>query len=436
MVKVFPNSSFSIFKGQTFVKTVSEPVAVDCSRSHVFLATKSCTIEAYSCTESLTEPRIVGEFSTIHPVNNLVYTTKGDCLVTSEAKDSRSLPQARVYFNWLGATKNAGVRPRPAHAASRQYYVTPRGHQKQPSVEVVELGIQSGSPGHGSGLSIASCSTSGIIGVACKYDVRLYVLQEIAPSASDDATNGGHSGNVCYDVSVFADISLGFNIQSLSLSHNYLAAMSSQEVHVLRWHVSGAAHLDFLNPSRQENRTGDNSTKNDIETKEGAFVKDPHCIVWSAQTTGEISATTSSRPSSRAGSRAPSPVLGASAVDVPTSVGSSSIPSSNCSPSQSGMGVITLKKVAKAAKQGPEAHTKQPREVLGPMDHIRGVPASFVYRSQSKGRVEASLFTLLYKCSPAGGGRGDAARVNFCSTHLMPVTVNGEEPSGWEVCPL
>ena len=87
MVKVFPNSSFTIFKGQKFVKTVSEPVAVDCSRSHVFLATKSCTIEAHAaCTETLTEPQIAGEFSTIHPVSSLVYTTKGDCLVTSEAK--------------------------------------------------------------------------------------------------------------------------------------------------------------------------------------------------------------------------------------------------------------------------------------------------------------------------------------------------------------
>ena len=181
-----PQLEFTIFKGQTFVKTVSEPVAVDCSRSHVFLATKSCTIEAYACTETLTEPKLVGKFSTIHPVSSLVYTTKGDCVVTSEAKDSRSPSQARVYFNWLGSTKNAGVRPKPAHAASKQYYVTARGHQKQPSVEVVELGIQSGSPGLGSGLCIASCSTSGTIGVACGYDVRLFALQEITPSASDD----------------------------------------------------------------------------------------------------------------------------------------------------------------------------------------------------------------------------------------------------------
>ncbi len=107
-------------------------------------------------------------------------------MVTSEAKDSRSPSQARVYFNWLGSTKNAGVRPKPAHAASKQYYVTARGHQKQPSVEVVELGIQSGSSGLGSGLCIASCSTSGTIGVACGYDVRLFALQEITPSASDD----------------------------------------------------------------------------------------------------------------------------------------------------------------------------------------------------------------------------------------------------------
>ena len=425
MVKVFPNSSFTIFKGQTFVRTVSEPVAVDCSSSHVFLATKACTIEAYAFAETLTEPQIVGEFSTIHPVNRLVYTTKGDCLVTSEAKDSRSPSQARVYFNWLGAAKNAGVRPRPAHAASGQYYVTPRGRQKQPSVEVVELGIQSGSPGRGRGLCIASCSTSGIIGVACGYDIRLYVLQQITPSTSDDTTNGSPR-NACYDVMVFADVSLGFEIESLSLSHNYLAAMSPQEVHVLRWQVSGAPHLAFHSPFLQENETGDDGAVNDIETTESAFVKDPHCIVWSAQTTGDISATTSSRPSSRAGSRAPSPALGAPAVDVPSSISSSSIPSSSCSPSPSGMGVITLKKVAKAAKLGPEGHTKQPREVLGPMDHVRGVPASFVYRSQTRGRVEAGLFTLLYKCDPTGGGRENAARVNFCSTHLMPVTVNGE----------
>ena len=437
MVKVFPNSSFTIFKGQTFVKTVSEPVAVDCSRSHVFLATKSCTIEAYACTETLTEPKLVGEFSTIHPVSSLVYTTKGDCVVTAEAKDSRSPTQARVYFNWLGSTKNAGVRPRPAHAASKQYYVTARGHQKQPSVEVVELGIQSGSPERGSGLCIASCSTSGTIGVGCGYDVRLFALQEITPSTTDDTARDSPLENACYDVTVFADVTLGFVIQSLSISHNYLAAMSSQEVHVSRWQISGAAHLSFSKPVFQEmHYTEDTEAINDMETTESAFVKDPHCIVWSEQTIGEISATTSSRPSSRAGSRAPSPVLGASVLDVHPAVGSMSIPTSVCSPSQSGMRVITLKKVAKAAKQCPESHTKQAREVLGPMDHIRGVPASIVYRSQSKGRVEASVFTLLYRCHPSEDGSGGAARVKFCSTHLMPVTVNGEGPCEWEVCLL
>lgn len=422
MVKVFPNSSFSIFKGHKFVRTALEPVAVDCSCSHVFLATKSCTIEAYACTGA--EPTIVGEFSTIHPVQKLVYTAKGDCLVTSEAKDSRSPSQARVYFNWLGATKNAGVRPRPAHAASKQSYVTPRGHQKQPSVEVVELGIQSGSPGRGRRLCIGSCSTSGIIGVASGYDIRLYVLQQITPSTSDGSASSS-PGNACYDVTVFADITLGFEIRSLSLSHNYLAAMSSQEVHVLKWQVSGVAHLAFHSPFLHEDDTVDGGVMNDFEATESTFIKDPHCIVWSAQTTGEISATTSSRPGSRAGSRAPSPVLGASALDVHSSTGSS-VPISSCSPSLSGMGVITLKKVAKAAKQRPEGHIKQPREVLGPMDHIRGVPASFVYRSQARGRVEASLFTLLYKCEPTEGGKGDAARMSFRSTHLMPVTVNGE----------
>ena len=406
------------------MRTALEPVAVDCSCSHVFLATKSCTIEAYTCTDA--EPTIVGEFSTIHPVQKLVYTAKGDCLVTSEAKDSRSPSQARVYFNWLGATKKAGVRPRPAHAASTQSYVTPRGHhQKQPSVEVVELGFQSGSPGQGKGLCIGSCGTSGIIGVASGYDIRLYVLQQIVPSASDGTANGSH-GNMCYDVTVFADITLGFEIRSLSLSHNYLAAMSPQEVHVLKWQVSGVAHLAFHSPFLHEDDAVDGGAVNDTETTESTFIKDPHCIVWSAQTTGEISAT-SSRPGSRVGSRAPSPVLGASTLDVHSSTGSS-IPISSCGPSPSGMGVITLKKVAKAARQRPDSHIKQPREVLGPMDHIRGVPASFVYRSQARGRVEASLFTLLYKCDPVEGAKGDTGRMSFLSTHLMPVTVNGEGP--------
>ena len=74
--------------------------------------------------------------------------------------------------------------------------------------------------------------------------------------------------------------------------------------------------------------------------------------------------------------------------------------------------------------------------VLGPMDHIQDVPASFVCRSQSKGRVETSLLTLLYRCHPSEDGSGGAARVKLCSTHLMPVTVNGDGPCQREVCLL
>ena len=50
--------------------------------------------------------------------------------------------------------------------------------------------------------------------------------------------------------------------------------------------------------------------------------------------------------------------------------------------------------------------------------------------------MEASVFTLLYRCHPSEDGSGGAARVKFCSTHLMPVTVNGEELCEREVCLL
>ena len=70
--------------------------------------------------------------------------------------------------------------------------------------------------------------------MGCGYDVRLFALQEITPSATDDTAKDSPLENACYDVTAFADVTLGFVIQSLSFSHNYLAAMSSQEVHVLR----------------------------------------------------------------------------------------------------------------------------------------------------------------------------------------------------------
>ena len=147
-------------------------------------------------------------------------------------------------------------------------------------------------------------SSGPAIGVACGYDVRLFALQEITPSTTDDTAKDSPLENACYDVTVFADVTLGVVIQSLSVSHNYFAAMSSQEVHVLRWQISGAAHLSFSKPVSQEMQyTEDTGTINGMETTESAFVKDPHCIVWSEQTIGEISATTSSRPSSCAGSR-------------------------------------------------------------------------------------------------------------------------------------
>ena len=65
--------------------------------------------------------------------------------------------------------------------------------------------------------------------MACGYDVRLFALQEITPSTTDDTAKDSPLENACYDVTVIADVTLGVVIQSLSVSHNYLAAMSGVE---------------------------------------------------------------------------------------------------------------------------------------------------------------------------------------------------------------
>jgi hypothetical protein len=292
----------------------------------------------------------------------------------------------------------------------------------------VELSLQQCSPSSDRVLSIACCRTTGIFGVGHGKDLRLFVLQEVPVPGEE---------RVIFDVSVFADVALGFSIHCLSISHNFIAAMSPYEVHLLRWQVSGAPNLIV-----KEQESKDSSSSMNIG--DSHIVMDSNFILWSSSTKAGLSSTSCSRPTSRPGSHAGSRVgsrTGSRASsptrdDLTASTTSGqflTVPTISNQP-QTGIGIITLKKVAKASKQRVVNDLEQITEVFGPIDYIRGVPASFTYRSHKRGRVESSISTLLYKFSPMSQGRRSSNASNslsqrFCSVQLMPLLIKEESES-------
>ena len=406
MVKVFPNANFGLFKNQRFVGSQHEPSAVDCSSEHVFIATKNATIDVYSLIES--ECTLSGQFSTISPVQNLMYNPKGDCIVTYEVRNYNAV---RAYFNWNGASKSSKVNTRVIH-----YPCTadvPRLPEKSGNVEFLELNLSSNSSGHN--VSLSCCKESGIFGVALSSSIRLFLPKEISPGY--------------FDIAIFADIDLIFAIESLSISHNYISVASSSEALVFKWQVFGLSYPQF----KEYHSLADSLEKKEDSNMGSAFVEDGHFVEWSAHQSFGLSSTSASKMGSREGSTVTSQVGSRSHSPALQQMAASSqhlsvpmVPHM-AARQQAGIKVVSLKKVIKESLLSPKERDKlspqnQKREVLGPVDHIRGIPVSFSYRSETRGRVEVNVVILFFKSNPHSLDRNQ----HFQSIRLMPLQSNGK----------
>ena len=187
MVKLFP-SSFNFEEKLKLLTCVSgEPLAITCSDECLFVAEEDNLLEVFSL-ESL---KLMGQFRTVSPVQQLVYNPKGDCLVTMEGKDSTSPSFARVYFRWRGASVDKPIRI-SLMSSSVYSALLPGEHL---AAEIVELPVE-----HNRSVScVASCKESGCIAVGMGSTIRIFTLTASAGTNEVTEASWNLGGEINYD---------------------------------------------------------------------------------------------------------------------------------------------------------------------------------------------------------------------------------------------
>ena len=248
MVKVYPNSFSFVEKQQLLTAMRGEPIAIACSEECLFVAEEGCMVEVFSL-ETL-EPQ--GQFRTVSPVVDLVYNTKGDCVVTLERKTNKSHGFCRVYFKWRGASVD-----RPMRISLLSSLLPPQqggilSSQGNSAAEIIELPGEANKPV----TCLACCHDSGRIGVGMGTTLRIFTLEsecqelnrgvsseegvssehEGRSSSSGSHVSQGSPGNVgvSHTIHLLLDIETSMTLSKLSIYNDYVAFISTHEARVLK----------------------------------------------------------------------------------------------------------------------------------------------------------------------------------------------------------
>lgn len=236
MVKVFPNSFSFIEKQRLLTSVPNEPVAISCSDKYLFVAEEGCLLEVYSL-ETL---KPLGQFRTVSPVRDLVYNTKGDCVVTLERKSAVSHGFARVYFKWRGASVD---KPMRISLLSSLSYAQDRHMlhaQDHLAAEIIELPGELNSPV----TCLACCPESGRIAVGMDTTLRIFTLTAVSNGggvSSEEGTASEQSGvshdsssHLSHSIDILMDIHTSTPLHKLAIFSDYVAFISTHEVRVLQ----------------------------------------------------------------------------------------------------------------------------------------------------------------------------------------------------------
>ena len=235
MVKVFPNNFSFIEKQRLLTSVPNEPVAIACSDEYLFVAEEGCLLEAFS----LATLQPLGQFRTVSPVRDLVYNSKGDCVITLERKSAVSHGFARVYFKWKGASVDKPMRISLLSSLSQTTEVWhPQDHV---AAEIIELPGELNSPV----TCLACCPESGRIAVGMDTTLRIFTLTAVSRGGGGVSSEEGStselsgvshdsSSHLSHTIDVLMDIHTSTPLHKLAIFSDYVAFISSHEARVLK----------------------------------------------------------------------------------------------------------------------------------------------------------------------------------------------------------
>ena len=179
----------------------------------------------------------LGQFRTVSPVKDLVYNSKGDCVVTLERKSAVSHGFSRVYFKWRGATVDKPMRISMLSSLSQnsQEMWRPQDHV---AAEIIELPGQLNSPV----TCLACCPESGRIAVGMDTMLRIFTLTAVSSGGGGVSSEEGSVSDVSHDSSVhlshnidiLMDIHTSTPLHKVAIFSDYVAFISTQEARVLK----------------------------------------------------------------------------------------------------------------------------------------------------------------------------------------------------------
>lgn len=238
MVKVFPNSFSFVEKQRLLTSVPNEPVAIACSEEYLFVAEEGCLLEVFS----LATLKPLGQFRTVSPVLDLVYNSKGDCVVTLERKSAVSHGFARVYFKWRGASVDKPMRISLLGSLSlgAQSLQQPQA-QDHVAAEIIELPGELNSPV----TCLACCPESGRIAVGMDTTLRIFALSATSLGeggmSSEDGSTSEQSGvsrdssvHLSHSIDILMDIQISTPLHKLAIFSDYVAFISTHEARVLK----------------------------------------------------------------------------------------------------------------------------------------------------------------------------------------------------------
>lgn len=236
-MKVFPNSFSFIEKQRLLTSVPNEPVAISCSDKYLFVAEEGCLLEVYS----LDTLKPLGQFRTVSPVRDLVYNTKGDCVVTLERKSAVSHGFARIYFKWRGASVDKPMRISLLSSLSvSQQDKDMWRTQDHVAAEIVELPGELNSPV----TCLACCPESGRIAVGMDTTLRIFTLTANTGGggmSSEEGTASDQSGvshdsslHLSHTIDILMDIHTNTSLHKLAIFSDYVAFISPHEARVLQ----------------------------------------------------------------------------------------------------------------------------------------------------------------------------------------------------------
>ena len=402
MVKVLP-TTFTLFESQNIFNAPAEPLCIHCSEQYVFIACEGCIIEAHN----LATNEKISRLRTIWPVNELVYNTHGDCVVTLERRSYDSPAAARIYFKWRGIRELE----RPMRVVSLG---SPRLQNLSPiqdiDAEIVELPAESVS-------CLAVCELTGTIAVGSEKIVRLFVLQK-EPTAT--ISTGG------YRVITYMDICTDMRLKKICISGHFVACVSTHRIRVLKFFLLGSENHPW---SQFQMDSFSDSINVRPKPSPGSVVDDENFVCWSPSYIWE---TEAKMVNSGKFSKPLTPTTPTSNVTPPSIITTSGkesegddlvtpndkeeaeeVPLSDSSTHQLephptsndhlNIGTITLPAIKQSMSEVKRDASKHELEVLGPVEYVWGQPLSVVLHKEAGTHIKCWVLTMLYRRLASSG---------------------------------